>query len=208
MDIVKKILIAIVFLVMFGYFAWSGISPLFAKLDTSPLSAAFDGSVESGDYVKGDVLYCTPEVLEISHSVSFIPTGKEHYYFIYHDEDDSCIAIRADKNWYEKECLDGDTVRVPIKGAVKKLDFDTRKELQESLAYIHGSELPQFSELYIDMQSDRYGIFTIISLVVMAGLGVAFLLLGNVDVKSIPGRIVMFLLFADLAFMLHILAMV
>ena len=205
---VKKIFIAVILLVMFGYFAWSGISPLFAKLDPISLSAAFDGTAEKGDYVEGDILYCTSEMVEVTHTAGFIPIGWEHYYFIYNDEVDSCIAIKADKNWYEKEYLDGDAERIPIKGAVKLLDFETQKELQEAFAYLHGNEQPQFSTLYIDMQSDRYGIFTIISLAVMIGLAVCFVLLGNVDVKSIIGRLVMILFFADLAFMLHILAMV
>ncbi len=205
---VKKIFVGIILLAVVGFFAWSGIAPLFAKLDTVPLSSAFDGTAEKGDYVKGDILYCTPEVVEVTHTASFIPTGWEHYYFIYNDEADSCIAIKADKNWYEKEYLDGESERIPIKGAVKNLDFDTRKELEESFAYIHGSDAPKFSTFYIDMQSDRYGIFTIISIVVMIALGVAFLLLGNVDVKSVIGGLLMFLFFIDLAFMLHILVMV
>ena len=205
---VRKIFGGIILLAVVGFFAWSGIAPLFAKLDTAPLSTVFDGTAEKGDYVKGDIIYCTPEVVEVTHTVSFIPAGWEHYFFIYNDETDSCVAIKADKNWYEKEYLGGDSERIPIKGAVKSLDFDTRKELEESFAYIHGSDAPEFTTLYIDMQSDRYGIFTIISIVVMIALVVCFMLFGSLDVKSVLGRILMFMFFVDIVFMLHILMMV
>lgn len=204
---VKKILIGIFVLAMLVFFAWSGIAPLFAKLDTAPLSDAFSGNVKKGDYVSGDIFNATPEVVEVTHTMG-IPYAWEHYYFIYDDEMQTCITLKASGNWYTDVYMASATDRIEISGVVKQLDFDTRKEIESSFAQIHGSDRPQFTNLYIDIQSDLYGILTIVAVAVMIVIIAGFVLFSSADTKSPIAKLLVFLVMADLAFMLHILAMV
>lgn len=197
----------IIILGLLIFFAWSGIAPLFAKLDTLPLSDAFDGSAEKGDYVSGDIFNATPEIVEVTHTMG-LPYAWEHYYFIYDDTGDSCITIKAGGSWYEDVYMATSSDRIEIKGAVKQLDYDTRKEIEESFAQIHGSNQPQFSNLYIDLQSDLYGILTIVAIVIMIAVIIGFVMFSKADVKSPVAKLLVFLMMADLVFMLHILAMV
>ncbi len=203
---VKKIFMGIFIAALLLFFAWSGISPLFARLDTHPVSDVFSGDIEKGDHVSGDIFNATPEMVEVTHTMG-IPYAWEHYHFIYNDEMDSCIAVKTSGSWYEKVYM-ASAGRVEISGTVKKLDYDTRMELEKSFAQLHGSDRPQFTDLYIDMQSDLYGVLTIVSIAVMIALIAGFMLFSRANARSPIGILLTVLLLADLLLMLHILAMV
>lgn len=208
---VKYILSILLFAGIVVWFAWTGVAPLFAKMNTSSMEQMFQGTVDKGEYVDGKVLFGSDEFVEVSHSVNFIPTGKEHFFLVFNEEMTKCVVVRGDKNWSEQFDEDGfSSSGVQVQGAVKDMDWELEKELNEMLQSFAAEGITiTASSCYVDCLSDRYAYLTIAAIAVALAVAVGFfLLLKKGSQQSVLAKVLVVLMLVDVCLTMHILAMV
>ncbi|MBE6901102.1 MAG: hypothetical protein E7478_01355 [Ruminococcaceae bacterium] len=174
--------------------------------DKVTLDSFFEGSFEKGQYVKGVVTEVSPEYASVSHTASLIPTGKEHFYIIFNEDYTKCAVVRADKDW-DKKFLSGGGVE--ICGMVKNLDYEVRYMFSDDVAVLAAEGLTAVTvDHYIDCISMRYSVMALAaSLIGLLCAGVLFL--QRHSLAKTPATVIpVVILFADLGFALHVLAMI
>lgn len=203
MNKLKSVLGTLLLAAMVIFLVVVGVSPLFAK--ANPVTLAEAGGAKKGTYVDGTTYFSSDEFYTITHLISVIPAGFDHYFLVSDEELESCIVIRADKKWAEQFDYDGineDGVRV--NGVLKEMDYDLKKEIPGITQEI-GVGIATY---YVDTLSDRYAILTIVCVVVFILIGVGFLLMLRNGAGGSPlAKVIVFLFMANLIFALHILVM-
>lgn len=219
----KKILVVVLLVCSLVFYIFSyvynGIVPLFAKSHSEPIELLFDSDVDAGWYVKGEVHFAY-KILEVKNSLNFIPTGKEHYYCVFNEDTSECVVVRADKDWKEKFDKDGcNADGVEVKGILRKLDTDTsdiglsRTSISENIE----EKSQKLSEsgivtknpgYYVDCLSDKYAVYTIVSLLIILVLIIGFMLFMKKKNNSIIAIILTLLFIFDICFIIHIYEMI
>ena len=125
-------LILLVGAVIAGFYF--GGKTVFTKSKAIDLSEIKKLEEAKGQWVSGDIEVCFPEFYEITNSVNFIPTGKEHY-FIAAMSNGNVFVIRASKKWYEKNFdektwLPNEGAKVKLEGYVRKTESKYASEMQ------------------------------------------------------------------------------
>ena len=202
-----KGVIAIIFclLMLLGMMVYS-IIQICAVGDKVTLDSFFEGSFEKGQYVEGTVINAASEYASISHTVSFIPTGKEHFYIIFNEDYTKCAVVRADKDWDEnfRGVVDG----VEISGMVRKLDYEVQRMFSTDVASLSAEGVSAVTvEYYIDCLSLRYSIMSLAASLIAVLCGVVMYLNRHKDVKSPVAAVALVVLFADCVFAMHVLSM-
>lgn len=192
-------LILLVGAVIAGFYF--GGKTVFTKSKAIDLSEIKKLEEAKGQWVSGDIEVCFPEFYEITNSVNFIPTGKEHY-FIAAMSNGNVFVIRASKKWYEKNFdektwLPNEGAKVKLEGYVRKTESKYASEMQK---YIKENLTLQYKPVYyIDVLAMRYGIFLLILAVVPVLVTIVFFVLKKIglldmEMNSTPGKILMALL--------------
>lgn len=140
---------------------------------TGIMSLAKSGSASLEAAQKGEVCEFTAqyasEALETSHSVNFIPVGKEHYYVVVSDDNIVKYLVRAKPSWIKKHfTADGTAIGngQKIKGVLTRMDYDNRDEIQKmnsQLAGVGESANYLSTSLYIDARYKEFGWLRIFS---------------------------------------------
>lgn len=143
-----------------------------------------NGSASPETAGQGDVCEFTAqyagEILEMKHSVNFIPTGKEHYYLVVSDGGVVRYLVRAKPSWIEKR-FDSNGLAinggVAMKGNVVRTEYEMIKEINELNVKLIQNELITAGETlstsyYIDLRYREFGLLRIICGVGLIGIGV------------------------------------
>lgn len=152
---------------------YQGIAPLFAKLNPRPLPELLQS--EKGTYIEGEVYYSTDEYYEITHLIGgIIPMGYEHYYIIFNEDFTEGVLLRAESDWadnFDEDNYNEDGVKVG--GVLKEMDHEMKNEVYNDFV-ASGTDI-EISAYYLDGLSDKYGICTIIYLLLFAAVCVPFI---------------------------------
>lgn len=184
----------------------------FSHSKTVLLSEIFDGDPK-GKYVRDKVEYATQNYYTLSHSVNFIPTGKEYYYVIFSEDQSDAIFVRAGKKWgrfFNSRTLEAYSGPVAISGKVKSLDYEARKgadKLQESF---QSEGMPiSVSYYYIDLLAKQYGILSILSGVLWFVIAAMFIYVNKGHSKHVKAWMAVSLILgvANGCFSLHVITM-
>lgn len=188
------------------FFIVKGVAPLFAK--TNPISLDSAVNVDSGKYVDDTTYYGSDEYYRITHLIAVIPAGFDHYFLVTNEENTVVMVVRADKSFADKFDGYGESAEgVRINGVLKSMDSDLRYEIGELRKELSGTA--QVGVRYIDTLSDRYGLFTIVCVVVFIALGVWFLIMVRKDFSqnSPVVKVMLAVLIVNCLFGVHIIVM-
>lgn len=151
---------------------------------TGAFSLLKNGSVPPDAAQQGDVCEFTAifadEVLEMKHSINFIPTGKEHYYLAVSDDGLVRFLVRAKPSWIDKRFGDrgfSEDGGVKIKGNVVRVEYEMIKEInelntrliQEGIVTSGGALSTNY---YIDARYKEFGLLRILCGVGIIAVGV------------------------------------
>ena len=151
---------------------------------TGVVSLLKNGSVPPEAAGRGDVCEFTAlyagEILEMKHSVNFIPTGKEHYYLAVSDDGVVRYLVRAKPSWIAKHFGDNGLAEsggVTVKGSVVRVDYEMIKEINELNVQLMKSEAITDNEklstnYYIDARYKEFGLLRILCGVGLIVVGV------------------------------------
>ncbi|WP_455716145.1 hypothetical protein [Anaerosporobacter sp.] len=214
----KRILGVVLLVIGIVFYVYNGILPLFAKSHSAPIELLFESNIDAGRYVKGEVHFAY-KILEVKNRINFIPIGKEYYYLVFDEDITECVVVRADKDWLENFDKDGFSIDgVEVKGVLKKLNTDTShiglkltstaENIEEDSQKLSESGIDvKASGYYVDCLSDKYAVYTIVSLFIILVLFIGFPL----AIKKFMHKtlIILILLFIfDAFFIVHILEMI
>lgn len=145
-----------------------------------------DGSASPNSAKKGEVCEFTAvfadEAFEVDNSVSFIPTGREHYYLMVSEDGLVKYLVRAKPSWIKKHFDDYGFAKsedVKVKGLVTLMDYDLTKDVKKMNSELIGDgtlleEEALETGCYIDVRYKEFGRLRIFSSV---GVGVVGVLL-------------------------------
>lgn len=164
---------------------------------TGAMSLLKDGSVSPNAAGRGDVCEFTAvaagKVLEMKHSVNFIPTGREHYYLAVSEDGVVRFLVRAKPSWIEKNFGSSGVslTGVTVKGRLVRTEYEMIKEINELNVRLMQNELIESDEAvstsyYIDARYREFGLLRMI-----CGVGIAvFIVVVLFGVKSgmLPGN--------------------
>ena len=159
------------FLAGFG-FVFFAICMLFLIV-TGAMSLLKNGSVSPNAAERGDVCEFTAvaagKVLEMKHSINFIPTGKEHYYLAVSEDGVVRFLVRAKPSWIEKNFgSSGVSVTgVTVKGRIVRAEYEMIKEINEINLRLMQNGLIESNEAistnyYIDARYKEFGLLRIL----------------------------------------------
>ena len=142
----------------------TGVIPLLKNGSVSPEAA------KRGDVCEFTALYAG-EVLEMKHSVNFIPTGKEHYYLAISEDGIVQYLVRAKPSWIEKHFSSSGLAEnggVTVKGSVVRVEYEMIKEINELNVQLMQNGLLSAGEalsvnFYIDARYKEFGLLRILS---------------------------------------------
>lgn len=140
---------------------------------TGTVSLLKNGSVSPDAAGRGDVCEFTAvaagKVLEMKHSVNFIPTGKEHYYMAVSEDGVVRFLVRAKPSWIEKNFgSSGVSVTgVTVKGRLVRTEYEMIKEINEINIRLMQNGIIESDEAlstsyYIDARYKEFGLLRII----------------------------------------------
>ena len=139
---------------------------------TGAVSLMKNGSVPPNSAGRGDVCEFTAlyagEVLEMKHSVNFIPTGKEHYYLAVSEDGVVRYLVRAKPSWIDKHFSGGYAIGgVTVKGNVVRAEYEMIKEINElNIQLMQNGVITADEKLstnyYIDARYKEFGLLRII----------------------------------------------
>ena len=141
---------------------------------TGAVSLLKNGSVPPEAAGRGDVCEFTAlyagEVLEMKHSVNFIPTGKEHYYLAVSEDGVVRFLVRAKPSWIDKNFGDNgfaEDYGVAVKGRLVRTEYEMIKEINELNIRLMQNGLIESDEAistsyYIDARYKEFGLLRII----------------------------------------------
>lgn len=187
----------IIYAILLIWFAITGIVALSKDGSASPNSA------KKGEVCEFTAIY-TEKAFEVDNSVSFIPTGKEHYYLAVSEDGLVRYLVRAKPSWIKKHFDDYGFAKsdgVKIKGLVTLMDYDLTKEVKKMNSELIGDgtlleEEALETGCYIDARYKELGRLRIFSSIGTAIDGVLFyfgmmsgILQNNKFIKAIFGII-------------------
>ena len=107
-----------------------GIRTLLLRKDMKAQSEARAITLEKGTWTKFQARYATPECVEYKHTVNFIPTAKEHYFFVFSADLSEMALVRADKKWFDENFTENwvskDADGVTVEGYVRKTEYKVK----------------------------------------------------------------------------------
>lgn len=179
-------------LVFLGY---SGLTTLIRKGSPNEQIINTEISLEKGKWVRFRAHYASQECCTYSHNLSYvIPTGKEHYFYVF-SNDLSCMAVvRASKDWYDENFADNEAIDpqgVTVEGYVRNTDVKVTRELQTQASQWRTALKQNISfdtDHYIDLLATRYGIFEVILAFLPVLAGIICAILWRLDVLSKPAQ--------------------
>lgn len=175
------------------FFIGTGVAALVKSGSVSPDSA------QNGELCEFTAVYAF-EAFEVSNSVNFIPTGREHYYLMYTDDGAVRYLVRAKPSWIKKR-FDENGLAVglgqKIKGLVGSFDYEIKDDVRELNAAILLENIGSLStSYYIDARYKEFGwlrIFSGIGVIVVGVLlrlaAISGIFQGNKLLKAIFGII-------------------
>lgn len=141
---------------------------------TGAMSLLKNGSVRPEAAERGDVCEFTAlyagEILEMKHSINFIPTGNEHYFLAVSDDGVVRYLVRAKPSWIEKR-FGGNGLAisggVTIKGSLVRTEYEMIKEINELNVRLMQNGLIESDEAlstsyYIDARYREFGLLRIL----------------------------------------------
>lgn len=165
---------------------------------TGAVSLMKNGSVPPNYAGRGDVcefnaLY-VGEVLEMKHSINFIPTGKEHYYLAVSEDGVVRFLVRAKPSWIDAHFSDkglAENYGVSVKGRLVRAEYEMIKEINELNIRLMQNGLIESDEAistsyYIDARYKEFGLLRI-----LCGVGISvFVVVMFLGIKSgvLPGN--------------------
>lgn len=140
---------------------------------TGAVSLLKNGSVSPEAAGRGDVCAFTAvyagEVLEMKHSVNFIPTGREHYYLAVSEDGLVRFLVRAKPSWIEKNFGSGgvSVTGVTVKGRIVRTEYEMIKEINElNIRLLQNGTIESDEAIstnyYIDARYKEFGLLRII----------------------------------------------
>ena len=140
---------------------------------TGAMSLLKNGSVSPEAAERGDVCEFTAlyagEILEMKHSINFIPTGKEHYYLAVSEDGVVRLLVRAKPSWIDKHFGDSGFAEdgVTIKGRIVRTEYEMIKEINEINIRLMQNGLIESNEAistnyYIDARYKEFGLLRIL----------------------------------------------
>ena len=140
---------------------------------TGAMSLLKNGSVSPNAAGRGDVCEFTAvaagEILEMKHTLNFIPTGKEHYYLAVTDDGVVQFLVRAKPSWIDKNFVDGfaENGGVTIKGRIVRAEYEMIKEINEiNIRLMQNGLISNDEKLstnyYIDARYKEFGLLRIL----------------------------------------------
>ena len=199
-----------------------GIRTLLLRKDMKAQSAERAITLEKGTWTKFQARYATPECVEYKHTVNFIPTAKEHYFFVFSADLSEMALVRADKKWFDENFTENwvskDADGVTVEGYVRKTEYKVKDEADNSVKTLVselGKSFRVDTSLYIDLIAVKFSIYEILIMlipIVVAGIVFALSRVGlDGSMDSTPGKIVIVVtiigFFVYGGFVLHVLAM-
>lgn len=150
------------------FFIGSGVAALAKSGSASPDSA------QKGEVCEFTAVYAF-KAFEVENSVNFIPTGNEHYYLMYTEDDAVRYLVRAKRSWIKKR-FDENGLAVglgqKIKGLVVSFDYEIKDDVRELNAALLLENIGSLStSYYIDARYKEFGwlrIFSGIGFIVVA----------------------------------------
>ena len=199
-----------------------GIRTLMLRGSAKTQSAEREITLEKGTWTKFQAYYGSPECVEYKHTVNFIPTAKEHYFFVFSADLSEMALVRADKKWFDENFTENWTSKdadgVTIEGYVRKTEYKVKDEADSSVKTLVSELGKSFridTSLYIDLIAVKFSIYEILIMlipIVVAGIVFALSRVGlDGSMDSTPGKIVIVVaiigFFVYGGFVLHVLAM-
>lgn len=145
---------------------------------TGAMSLLKNGSVSPDAAERGDVCEFTAlyagEVLEMKHSVNFIPVGKEHYYLAISEDGVVRFLVRAKPSWIKKNFGGSGfaiSSGVTVKGRVTRVEYEMIKEINNLNTKLEQNETLS-TNFYIDARYREFGLLRI-----LCGVGIIGVLL-------------------------------
>ena len=140
---------------------------------TGAMSLLKNGSVSPNAADRGDVCeftaFAAGKVLEMKHTLNFIPTGKEHYYLAVSEDGLVQFLVRAKPSWIDKHFDDSGFAEdgVTIKGRIVRAEYEMIKEINEiNIKLMQSGVITSDGALstnyYIDARYKEFGLLRIL----------------------------------------------
>lgn len=204
-------------LIAIGFF---GIRTLMLRGSGKTQAADREIVLEKGTWTKFQAYYASPECVEYKHTVNFIPTAKEHFFFVFSADLSEMALVRADKSWFEdnftEEWVTKDPDGVTIEGYVRKTDHDVESKAGESLQTLTSELVMRFridKSLFIDLLAVKLSVYEILIAVIPLLAGVIYFALkrifGDDDTDSATGKVLLVVMIIGLfvygGFAIHVI---
>ncbi|MCM1179182.1 MAG: hypothetical protein NC347_02915 [Clostridium sp.] len=178
--------LAFILLLFGGMSIWcllSGAKGLFLA-NTHPMDEAFTNLIK-GDVYEGQIMYISPEVGELKHTINFIPAGTEHFYLMFSEDGEHVVPIRAPKDWHNQYTGDSvQTVSLQGRGMVRQMDSEVRSEFSSYVTAFGEEGIKMEPNLYVDLTSNKISILQIIAGILMIICLVYFTLIADKEVVT------------------------
>lgn len=187
----------IIMAVCMVFFIGTGVAALVKKGSVSPEVA------QKGEVCEFTAVYAV-EAFEVSNSVNFIPTGKEHYYLMSTEDRVVRYLVRAKPSWIKKHFGESGLAvgyGQKITGIVTRVDYELKDDLREMNNELVSSgaltAAEAFSTSYfIDARYKEFGILRIFSGIGFVAFGlfarfaaVSGILKGNKFMRAVFGLV-------------------
>lgn len=162
---IAGLLVMAIALAAFGFF---GIRTLVRKSGMTTQDAERGFTLEAGKWTQFQAFYATDGAV-YKHSVNFIPTAYEYYFYVFSKDGSSYAVVRADKKWCEKNFDENgvaiDKNGVTVTGYVRSADYKVKEEVSrqfEEAKGIVGRSFRGSPSLFVDTIATRLSIYEVV----------------------------------------------
>lgn len=142
------------------------------------LTTGIGDLINKEDYVSVQIEGAVP-ILQVKHSVDFIPTGSEYYYACIEQDSDRLYIVKAPKNWGSKNFTEEHLAKVvggvPVNGLVKRItDRSVAGKLAGSITQLETFTPVYGANNYIDVgyKAPAIGKLVLLLLTALIAIGI------------------------------------